>query len=172
MDPTTPHEIELTVPLYSASAEAEPFDYTPLHAARLQRHTAGDPPAAFSNWAVLGPERRALLDRLHAACGPSDRSNVRLDEAAELYMALSEAASGPRHTGNQLMPSQTNAHKHPLAGFILMMDGCLCGLSTRLWKRTVIRGSHVMLLQQRDHTEFTSLLTPAPASSKGYFLYR
>jgi hypothetical protein len=146
-----------------------------------------DRPAAFSQWTLR--ERLAFIDRVQAifdgaaqdcahrsvTIGGSLPSSM-LRAAAESYLALPmNGPDEPRHMGNQLMPSQTKSHLHPLATFALLADALFLGcFFRRLAPAPVtIRGSRTLHTAGRDGVElFGTFIQAAPASSTGYFEHK
>jgi hypothetical protein len=144
---------------------------------KLQKLTPQDNPADFSRWAL--PERLALVDRIQAAFdasvrgAESGRQVSALRAAAQSYLEL---PSDERHTGNQLMPSQTKSHLHQLASLALVADALFLGCLFRRLARTpvVIRGSRILhrAAGEGEGELFGTFIQAAPASSTGYYAHK
>lgn len=141
-----------------------------------------DAPASFSSWPVS--ERLAFIEKLQGVFDVAGAEDPRhegarpptaaLRAAANSYLELVNSETGLlHHTGNQLMPSQTKAHRHSLATLALLADALYVGFAFRwLAKPTVIRGSRAIFTCGPDREEFGTFVQAAPASARGYFQYK
>lgn len=141
-----------------------------------------DAPATFSSWSV--GERLAFVEKLQSVFDAAEAEEAHpegakpptaaLRAAALSYLELINSETGLlHHTGNQLMPSQTKAHRHSLAMIALLADALYVGFAFRwLAKPVVIRGSRAIYTAGPDREEFGTLVQAAPASARGYFQYK
>jgi hypothetical protein len=141
-----------------------------------------DDPAAFSSWTMS--ERLAFVEKLQSVFDSAEAEEIHpagakpptsaLRAAALSYLELINSETGLlHHTGNQLMPSQTKAHRHSLALIALLADALYVGFAFRwLAKPVVIRGSRAIFTAGPDREEFGTLVQAAPASARGYFQYK
>ena len=149
----------------------------PLHSETLPPR---DRPAVFSCWSI--EERLALVDRIQSifdgeitqergAVGGKPLPTCALRAATNAYLEiLRDEGSNPRHTGNQLMPSQTKAHLHSLASLAIIAEALYLGCLFRwLTRPVIIRGSRVVHTTGPEREEFGTLVQAAPASATGYF---
>jgi hypothetical protein len=132
-----------------------------------------DPPAAFSEWPEH--ERHSLIDRLQSLIDGNDAQTTTprvLRSAADAYLQLqARSKGGTPHTGNQLMPSQTKAHVHPLANLGLAAEAFGLGwlFAKFVVQPVTLRGRLAHFLAGPDREEFGTFLQASPSSSVEYF---